>query len=98
MVPARIASTWLAFAFDYLPHRGGATDKYAHTSVLSVTGTDAVAPLTVPLLEQNMHNIHHLWPYLPFYRYGAVWNAHRPEFEKRGTLVRPLLPIFLPLG
>lgn len=98
LLPSRIATTWLAFAFDYLPHRGKERDKYKATTVLSLSGEDKVAPLTVPLLSQNMHNIHHLWAHLPFYRYGELWGKYQNDLQERGTLIRPLLPIFLPLG
>ena len=47
---------------------------------------------SVLLLHQNYHNIHHLYPYIPFYKYGSIWAKHRQELIDRGTRV---LPFFL---
>jgi fatty acid desaturase len=33
--------------------------------------------LTPLFIYHNYHLIHHLWPRVPFYRYGAVWRAKR---------------------
>ena len=47
--------------------------------------------LTVVLLGQNMHNVHHLAPNVPFYKYAAVWRARRDELLARGTREIPWL-------
>ena len=60
------------------------------TSVVSVMN-EVTWPLTWPLLHQNYHNIHHLWPYIPFYYYSDVWVAYRNELMDLGTDIRPLL-------
>jgi fatty acid desaturase len=94
ILPGRLAITLLAFAFDYLPHRPHATPRsvsdYEATCVLSVCG-EWTAPLTVPLLYQNYHNIHHLAPYVPFYYYASIWHATRQELVQHGTVIKPLL-------
>ena len=86
------ASAYLMFVFDYLPHRPHLvphkTDPYASTSVLVLGGLDGV--LTPFLFSQNYHNIHHLYPFLPFYQYGAIWRKHKDELIRRGTRVLPL--------
>jgi fatty acid desaturase len=80
------------YVFDYLPHRPHAVpykqDPYKSTSVVEFLTQDL---LTIPLLSQNMHNIHHMYPYLPFYRYGGVWHRHKDELKALGTRVVPWL-------
>lgn len=79
LVPSRLSTTWLALAFDYLPH-------YPH----DVMGKDqpmratSIKPglswLMTPLfLCQNYHLIHHLYPRIPFYRYPGVWKQAKTE-------------------
>jgi fatty acid desaturase len=60
-----------------------------HAQVLTAVYDGFLTPF---FLSQNYHNIHHLYPFLPFYHYGAVWRKHKVELIKRGTRV---LPIFL---
>ena len=106
ILPAQIAHTFLAFAFDYLPHRPHmAQGRYVDTVLTSLTAPAsgprrlfrALAwPLTLPLLWQNYHVIHHLVPWVPFYRYGLVFDAHVDELEARGTRALAVLPIVPP--
>ena len=44
--------------------------------------------LTPLLLCQNYHLIHHLYPAVPFYRYGRIYQAIRLELEARGVHVQ----------
>lgn len=99
-VPGRIAFAFLAFSFDYLPHRPHQElDRYKGTSILALKADGTgMATLTPLLLYQNYHAIHHLWPYIPFYRYSNIWHNHRPEFADRGTIIRGLFPIFVPMA
>lgn len=75
LLPARIAVTFLALAFDYWPHSPykatEAENKYIATSVRA-GGEWWLTPL---LLAQNYHLVHHLYPLVPFYRYVQVWRA-----------------------
>lgn len=93
ILPGRIAVTLLAFAFDYLPHRPHdvprSVSDYQATCVLSVVG-DWTTPLTIPLLYQNYHNIHHLAPYVPFYYYASIWHATKNELLQNGTTIKPI--------
>jgi len=97
LLPARIAVLFLAYTFDYIPHRPHDTphsvDIYASTSrvqgfVQAGTGLGASA-LTLPLLYQNYHNVHHLYPAVPFYKYAALWDRYSGEMLQRGTRVVP---------
>ncbi len=85
LLPARLALTALAFAFDYLPHRPhvitGREDRFKATSVRPTPW------LTPVLLSQNFHLIHHLYPAVPFYRYPAVWRAREAELRAKGATV-----------
>lgn len=85
LIPARLAIGLLACTFDYLPHRPhtitGKADRYQATSVRPTPW------LTPILLWQNYHLIHHLYPAVPFYRYGRVWRAQREKLIARGAKV-----------
>lgn len=80
IVPALIAAAFLAFAFDWVPHHPhSAQGRFIDTRILLVPG------LTLPMLWQNYHLIHHLYPRVPFYRYAACFRELRPELESRGS-------------
>ena len=86
LVPARIAILTLSIVFDWIPHYPRATtaaqDPYRATNVYEHRW------LTAPLLAQNYHLIHHLYPGVPFYRYGRVYWEMRDELLARGADVR----------
>jgi len=83
LLPARLAIGILAWAFDYLPHRPhtitAREDRYQATR--AVPGKLAA----LATFGQSMHLVHHLYPGVPFYRYGAVYRdrlgATRPITE-----------------
>lgn len=85
VVPARVATALLAYAFDYLPHRPhdvlGRDDRFRATAVRP---TGWLTPL---LVWQNYHLVHHLYPAVPFYRYAAVWRDREAELRARGAKV-----------
>jgi fatty acid desaturase len=104
-LPGYVAIAFLAMAFDYLPHRPhGTTSIYEGTNLtaLSVDYSTAegkrsvksyvTAPLTPLLLWQNYHVIHHLYPWIPFYRYSKVWYAYEKELLAAKVPVVPLIP------
>eukprot|EP01084_Bolivina_argentea_P158738 276521_1 len=92
LVPSWIATTILAFIFNYIPHRDTQIGIYRDTHVTSLYGN--VKILTIPLLCQNYHNIHHIYPYIPFYKYSKVWYKINHLLLKKGTQIRSFLPIF----
>ena len=68
VIPGLLASGALAFLFDWLPHhphsnRGRGVD----TRLILLPG------LAVPMLNQHLHLVHHLYPRVPFYRYGTLY-------------------------
>jgi fatty acid desaturase len=71
LLPTRIAVGLLAFSFDWLPHYPheitSKTDRYAATR-----GREGIV-LYLLLFGQSLHLVHHLYPAVPFYRYGKVW-------------------------
>ena len=90
---AAIADACLAvrqYVFDYLPHRPHLERRDAFRATATTTGAPSWL-LTVLLLSQNMHNVHHLTPSVPFYKYGRVWAACREELLRRGTRQLPVL-------
>lgn len=80
LLPCRLAVVYLAWAFDYLPHRGlrhtPSEDRFKTTR--NRVGLERlVTPL---LLYQNYHLVHHLHPVIPFYRYIAVWRRNEARY------------------
>ena len=41
--------------------------------------------LSLPLMGQNLHNIHHLYPTVPFYLYSPIWVRHQHQLRALGT-------------
>ncbi|MGB0590208.1 MAG: fatty acid desaturase [Myxococcota bacterium] len=84
LVPLKLVFTFLAYSFDYLPHRPhrvtAKEDRYR------ATGIHPSPWLTLPLMYQNYHLIHHLYPGVPFYRYPQIWRAEREVLLARGVL------------
>lgn len=90
ILPNRIAFPLLVFAYDYLPHRPHISrDRYKATSVTSIFQMPWL--LTIPMLCQNYHNIHHLYPHLPFYKYSKIWYDQNDRLIRSGTRVQELL-------
>eukprot|EP00928_Gymnodinium_smaydae_P040515 TRINITY_DN27468_c0_g3_i1.p1 TRINITY_DN27468_c0_g3~~TRINITY_DN27468_c0_g3_i1.p1 ORF type:complete len:292 (+),score=8.67 TRINITY_DN27468_c0_g3_i1:72-947(+) len=93
VVPFLLATIFLGFCFSYLPHRPHTATRranlYACTSTLDgfidVYDGDSSFLLTVLLLGQNFHSIHHIFPTLPFYTYASVWRKHKAAFLKKGV-------------
>ncbi|KAG0054719.1 hypothetical protein BGZ83_010614 [Gryganskiella cystojenkinii] len=46
--------------------------------------------LMIPLLNHHLHNIHHLYPQLPFTSYGAIWAKHKEALIAAGTEIHPI--------
>lgn len=82
VVPALVASSLLAFAFDWLPHHPhDVQGRFLDTRILLVPG------LALAMLWQNYHLIHHLYPRVPFYRYGRCFREIRPYLESKGSRI-----------
>ncbi len=96
-VSGRLALSFLAFSFDYLPHRPHSSTRAQNpikaTCVTSLFSASDASLLTLPLLHQNYHNIHHIFPYVPFYLYSKVWAALGPILLDMGTHVAPVFTL-----
>jgi len=79
-LPARLATLWLGFAFDYLPHNGlelkASEDRFKATR--NRVGLERL--LSPLLLYQNYHLVHHLHPVVPFHKYIAVWLRNEEDY------------------
>jgi beta-carotene hydroxylase len=92
--PAWLASGLLALVFDWLPHHPHAVQgRFVDTRVFPSLGLEML------MLGQNLHLVHHLWPSVPFYRYGAVFAACRDALAEKAAdagrepVVGPLDPM-----
>lgn len=66
--PGIVASGLLAFLFDWLPHHPHSTrGRGVDTRLILLPG------VAVPMLNQHLHLVHHLYPRVPFYRYGTLY-------------------------
>lgn len=92
--PAVAAGVILQYFFGFIPHRPHMV-SYKDDPYMSTSATrglfGSVAELDVLMLSQNMHNIHHLFPQVPFYRYKSIWRAHQDELISQGTRVLPVV-------
>lgn len=87
LIPARIATTWLALAFDFLPHYPHdvkASENELRATHIKPNTTWIMTPL---FLCQNYHLIHHLYPRIPFYRYPWVWKVAKSELIEAGARI-----------
>lgn len=86
LLPARLATALLAYGFDYLPHTPhqirASEDRYKATIIRPESF------LTPLLVYQNYHLIHHLYPGVPFYRYGEVWKIQKEYLVEKGAEMR----------
>lgn len=90
LLPGQLAAGVLAFCFDWLPHHPhSARGRYVDTRVIDVPA------LSVPMLWQNYHLMHHLYPRVPFYRYRTVFCEQRADLAQQGA---PVWPPLTPAG
>jgi beta-carotene hydroxylase len=82
LVPAVLASAFLALAFDYLPHYPYDSRERYHDTRIYPGRLGFVV-----LIGQNYHLIHHLWTTVPWYRYPRVYREILPELELRGVRI-----------
>ncbi|KAG0263367.1 hypothetical protein BG011_008888 [Mortierella polycephala] len=97
LIPQRAAYWLLMWLFAYVPHRPDGDRQYSATDnvykMTNVTGgilNSNGFNLAIPLLNQHLHNIHHLYPQLPFTRYGAIWAKHKDALIAAGTEIHPV--------
>ena len=80
LLPALLATAFLAFVFDYLPHHPHTVQgRYLDTRIILFPG------LSTLLVSQNMHLIHHLYPGIPYYHYGDTFALLEEELRSKGA-------------
>ncbi len=98
IIPSAIAIMILSILFDYLPHRYYETDirdnKYAVTNMThGLFSTEGEINKWISLLTFNQltyHNIHHLYPRVPFYKYPEIWEEKKEVLLSKGTPVQSI--------
>jgi len=82
-LPGLIAGGMLAYVFDYMPHHPHeGIGRYDNARI--ILGGPLLTVLTG---WHNYHLIHHLYPRVPFFRYGQVFFAMRVELESKGARI-----------
>ena len=108
--PIIAAVMFLGLAFDYLPHRphNDATNPLRATSLVTLwqpaqrnatpqqVAASGIRFLTWPLLHQNFHLVHHIFPpTVPFYLYERLYWDVADKLHEAGARVFPLFPIVI---
>lgn len=80
LIPQRIGMVVLGWWFDWLPHHGlqqtQQQDRYRATR-----NRVGMERLLIPfMLSQTYHLVHHLHPWLPFYRYAQAWRGNEDAY------------------
>jgi ferredoxin-NADP reductase/fatty acid desaturase len=87
LVPERIAMTFLAWWFDWLPHHGleETQSENRYRATRNRVGMEWL--LTPLMLSQNYHLVHHLHPSVPFYRYVRTWRRNEQAYLERNPAI-----------
>jgi fatty acid desaturase len=84
--PTRVAALILQICFSWLPHYPfDRTERYLNTRISLWPGGGLL------MLQQNLHLMHHLWPSVPFYNYGRLYQRLRPVLLAKGSPIQGLL-------
>lgn len=82
LFPALLAQITLAITFDWLPHHPHEhQERYLNTRVFDIPA------LSVLMLSQNYHLMHHLYPNIPFYHYRDAYQEMEEEIKAKGTTI-----------
>ncbi len=80
VVPALSAFAILAFVLDWIPHHPHrTTSRFLNTRIILFPG------LSLFMINHHLHLVHHLYPCLPFHKYGEAFQKLRPMLEENGT-------------
>lgn len=92
ILPVRFALLYASIMLDYNAHhncKAKENDSILSTNKVSGFFIKDDSPLLLSLFTQNQnyHNIHHLYPYIPFYKYQNIWNDKdiRKDLIDKGT-------------
>ncbi|GFG76523.1 hypothetical protein MBOT_38880 [Mycobacterium botniense] len=91
VIPQRIGIIVLAWWFDWLPHHGlrdTAVDNRYRCSRARVGMGWLLTPL---MLSQNYHVVHHVHPWIPWYRYRATWRDNENAYVRCDVVIETVL-------
>ena len=80
LLPAWLGLGILAYCFDYLPHV-----PFIETKVFKNTRNVGMPRLNYIFLYQNYHQIHHLNPRIPFYKYYRSFKRIEPLLAEKNS-------------
>ncbi len=83
MIPTILGTGVQAFLFDWLPHH-----PHQETSQALNTRNFPSLVLHVLMAGQNVHQLHHVNPRIPFHRYHAAFKAGVVPLQEHGTSTR----------
>ncbi len=93
LIPIYVGFLLMCLVFMVLPHYPAlvreSESKYRAT-LLRRGGEWLLTPL---LMYQNYHLVHHLYPTVPFYRYGKAWKAREAFHEAQNPAIVPVFGI-----
>lgn len=80
LIPQRIGMAILGWWFDWLPHHGleQTQQENRYRATRNRVGMEWL--LMPVMLSQTYHLVHHLHPWLPFYRYGQAWRSNEDAY------------------
>jgi beta-carotene hydroxylase len=80
VIPATIARLMIGIFLSWLPHSPWSQGDRYH--VATVRSGKLLALVAV---GHHVHLVHHLWPRVPFYRYGTLYRRMAPLLHDRGV-------------
>ena len=87
VLPAFIGVTLLGLFFDYLVHAPYLADGRFSATRAYILPRRWRRIGSALWMQQNYHLAHHLYPWIPFYRYARVLEAAEPLVEQRGGAI-----------
>ncbi len=86
LLPLIFGQIILSFTFDYMvhyPYQG--TNRYTNTNIIWSKSKARANVITFLTLGQNVHLVHHLYPFVPFYRYATVFKDNEDALRSKGA-------------
>lgn len=80
VVPAAIARLMIGIFLSWLPH-----SPWGHGDRYHVARVRKGKLLALFAVGHHVHLVHHLWPRVPFYRYGTLYRRMAPVLQDRGV-------------
>lgn len=80
LIPQRIGMMLLGWWFDWLPHHGLEQTQQQNRYRATRNRVGMERMLIPIMLSQTYHLVHHLHPWLPFYRYAQAWRRNEGAY------------------